>query len=118
MRVVLSFAIGSTLLLACSSAPHRHHDADVVSSTPEPYVRLVNIDSNTLELQIAARKFVPAHGKGPTIWLTGVSHIANPIISPVCSSTSTRKHWSCSRGLLIPRIEPNTPGTGKTPRLQ
>ena len=28
-----------------------------------------------VQLQIAARRFVPARGKGPGIWLTGVSHI-------------------------------------------
>jgi len=28
-----------------------------------------------VQLQIAARRFVPARGKGPAIWLTGVSHI-------------------------------------------
>jgi hypothetical protein len=45
------------------------------SKAPAPYVRTSNGESNVLELQIAARRFVPARGKGPSVWLTGVSHI-------------------------------------------
>src|SRR5262249_34909560 len=31
-----------------------------------------------IQLQIAVRKFIPARGHGPAIWLTGVSHIGDP----------------------------------------
>ncbi|HTL59480.1 MAG TPA: hypothetical protein VL361_27665 [Candidatus Limnocylindrales bacterium] len=44
---------------------------------PEPYVRISNNDSNLVQLQIAVRKFVPARGHGPAIWLAGVSHIGD-----------------------------------------
>lgn len=44
---------------------------------PAPYVRTAGGETNNLQLQIAARRFVPACGKGPTIWLTGVSHIGS-----------------------------------------
>ena len=42
---------------------------------PAPYVRIRNTGSNVVQLQIAARKFVPARHSGPAVWLTGVSHI-------------------------------------------
>ncbi|HXT41424.1 MAG TPA: hypothetical protein VN887_15570 [Candidatus Angelobacter sp.] len=38
-------------------------------------MRVFRGSSNVTELQIAARKFEPAHRKGPTVWLVGVSHI-------------------------------------------
>lgn len=45
---------------------------------PEPYMRVVEVDATTAKLEIAARRFVPAEGTGPTIWLTGVIHIGEP----------------------------------------
>jgi hypothetical protein len=42
---------------------------------PQPYIRVVHPDTNTLELQIAMRRFVPESGPGPTYWLAGTSHI-------------------------------------------
>ena len=42
---------------------------------PQPYIRIVHPDTNTLELQIAVRRFVPDTGTGPTYWLAGTSHI-------------------------------------------
>jgi hypothetical protein len=38
-------------------------------------MRVVHPTSNTVQLQIAARQFLPAGRSGPTIWLTGASHI-------------------------------------------
>ncbi len=44
---------------------------------PQPYTRIANPDSNTVQLQIALRKFTPPHG-GPAVWLAGVMHIGEP----------------------------------------
>ena len=44
-------------------------------SPPQPYMRVTRPDSNTVTLQIAARRFVPPKGSGPVIWLTGASHV-------------------------------------------
>ncbi|QNN24231.1 hypothetical protein HED60_18795 [Planctomycetales bacterium ZRK34] len=52
--------------------------AAVRADEPESYMRVVEVDATTAKLEIAARRFVPAHGAGPTIWLTGVIHIAEP----------------------------------------
>jgi hypothetical protein len=38
-------------------------------------MRVVHGSSNVTELQIAVRRFDPERGKGPAVWLVGVSHI-------------------------------------------
>jgi hypothetical protein len=44
---------------------------------PLPYVRIICADSNHIQLQIAAREFLPQRSRGPAVWLTGVSHIGD-----------------------------------------
>ncbi|HVV73350.1 MAG TPA: hypothetical protein VHI52_17895, partial [Verrucomicrobiae bacterium] len=65
-------------LLAGGCCTRDKSGASAVSSAPQPYVRISKADSNVLSLQIAVRQFVPNRGKGPTVWLTGVSHIGEP----------------------------------------
>src|SRR5260221_6053557 len=67
-----SFIALALILPACSST--RPAAGKI---TPAPYVRIVNSDSNLVQLQIATRKFVPTHGKRAVIWLSGVSHIGD-----------------------------------------
>jgi len=76
MRIGLPATLAATLfLVACSTAHHAKAPPAVVPlPAPEPYVRVIN-GSNTVQLQIAARKFVSPLGKRPIIWLIGVSHI-------------------------------------------
>lgn len=38
-------------------------------------MRVTRPDTNTIALQIALRRFVPAKGYGPNVWLSGVSHL-------------------------------------------
>jgi hypothetical protein len=72
-RAFLALMALLALASGCRTSPHQA--TRVVFAPPAPYVRTSNNPSNTLELQIAARRFIPPRGKGPTIWLTGVSHI-------------------------------------------
>lgn len=44
---------------------------------PAPFTRVANPDEDTFKLQIALRKFVPAEGLGPAVWLSAVSHIGD-----------------------------------------
>lgn len=66
-----------TLVLGCRTSPEHKSTATQTIPPPAPYVRASNGQSNLLELEIAARRFVPIRGKGPTVWLTGVSHIGS-----------------------------------------
>ncbi len=78
-RVVLCLAPGIVLLAGCSSpGGGASRRAQEPIPAPEPYVRIANTDSNRVQLQIAARQFLPAHRGEPVVWLTGVSHIGEP----------------------------------------
>lgn len=46
-------------------------------AAPQAYTRIARTDTNTVELQIAVRKFVPVRHGGPVIWLVGTSHIGD-----------------------------------------
>jgi len=72
MRSIHLVVLALILAPGCRTSP-RNKPAAI--EAPAPYVRTSNGESNLLELQIAARRFVPVHGNGPTVWLTGVSHI-------------------------------------------
>ena len=58
-------------IAGCASGPVRH----AKPGPPEPYMRVQRPDAETVQLQIAVRKFLPARGHGPAIWLAGASHI-------------------------------------------
>ncbi len=77
MRFPRSLFCSLLLLLAgCSSTNERFtRRAEQPIPNPEPYVRLVGVGTNRVELQIAVRKFLPLHRRGPAIWLAGVSHL-------------------------------------------
>jgi hypothetical protein len=40
-----------------------------------PYLKIVRISDEKLELQVAVRRLVPQKGRGAEIWLVGVTHI-------------------------------------------
>jgi dienelactone hydrolase len=74
LAVGLLFAGGRTLAQAPATSPPPAAAA-ITRFAAEPYMRVTNNATGAVELQVAARKLVPANGKGPVIWLTGVSHI-------------------------------------------
>ncbi len=80
MRTVFLASTLATLLLPACSTPHAAGKSGGLEpfAPDQPYVRIVDASSNLVELQIAVRKFVPAHAKGPALWLMGVSHIGEP----------------------------------------
>jgi hypothetical protein len=46
------------------------------NAPPPVYMRVTHPDSNTVQLEIALKQFVPARGEGPAVWLVAASHIA------------------------------------------
>jgi hypothetical protein len=48
------------------------------SYQPAPYTRINRPDTNTVQLQLAVRTFVPVGRRGQTIWLAGASHVGEP----------------------------------------
>ncbi len=76
MRVRTIAVVALSLVAGCSRPGGKQGRTPHELSPPvEPYVRVSTAESNIVQLQIAVRKFVPARGKGPAVWLTGVSHI-------------------------------------------
>jgi hypothetical protein len=47
-------------------------------ATPRPFTRIASPDRQTVQLQIAMRKFVPARREGPAVWLASVMHVGEP----------------------------------------
>jgi len=70
---------GLVFAISGCSGPSRRarHQADLPISPLEPYVRIEETNTNQIQLQIAAREFLPPHRNQPVIWLTGVSHIGD-----------------------------------------
>ncbi len=62
----------------CATCPVNPETGRRPAKTPEPYTQVAYPDADTVELQIAVRKFVSARPDQPVIWLTGVSHIGDP----------------------------------------
>ncbi len=75
MRNML-LVIFATLTLALAGCCTRQRTDSAF--TPHSYTRIANPDTNTVQLQIALRKFVPRYHRGPAIWLAGTMHIGEP----------------------------------------
>lgn len=82
MRCGLSWPLILGLVAAGCSASRSasSHSAGTHPPAPEPlsYVRISDVDSNHVQLQIAAREFLPNRRGRPVVWLTGVSHLGDP----------------------------------------
>ncbi len=75
MRKLVFVLFGALSLswAGCSTTP-----PVVANPIPQPYTRIGNPDTNTVQLQIALRRFAPDRRGGPTIWLAGVMHVGEP----------------------------------------
>jgi hypothetical protein len=71
-----AFILVAALTLALAGCQTRSRAAD--APAPHPYTRIANPDAQTVQLQIAMRKFVPVRGRGPDIWLASVMHVGEP----------------------------------------
>src|SRR5262245_10154718 len=74
-----SLAVWGALLnwpdLAQTPAPAGGAPSQSAFTNSGPYMRVARPDTNTVELQIAVRQFLPRQEKGPEVWLAAVSHI-------------------------------------------
>ena len=72
----LALIFSGALLLALPSHFTQVQAADIPSG--EGYTRIANPSTNTTQLQIALRKFIPEEKAGPAIWLAAVMHVGEP----------------------------------------
>jgi hypothetical protein len=71
--VLIGLSALTLALTGCSSRA-----TATATSAPQAYTRIANPDSNTVQLQIVLRKFVPERHRGPAVWLAGVMHVGEP----------------------------------------
>ena len=78
--LLIIFAAFALALAGCRTQPRAESTPAPHSElrTPHSYTRIANPDTNTVQLQIALRKFVPLHHRGPAIWLAGTMHVGEP----------------------------------------
>ncbi|HRZ58706.1 MAG TPA: hypothetical protein P5525_24970, partial [Candidatus Paceibacterota bacterium] len=60
------------LLVGCAA---RRPVAPLADARPAPYIRAAHGPDGTAELEVGLRAFKPARGRGPTVWLVGVTHL-------------------------------------------
>jgi hypothetical protein len=77
----LSFG-GVIWLVTCAfafnlSAADPSEKAGSTNTASSAYIRVLRSSSNTVQLQIALRKFVPTDRAGPAVWLSGASHVGD-----------------------------------------
>ena len=71
--LIVPLLVAIAVLNGCATRPKGA--AYDPKAPPAPYLRIAYPDDDTVELQIASRRFTPARGKGPVVWLVGASHI-------------------------------------------
>jgi len=81
-----------------------------VDSQPASYLRVARPSTNAVQLEIALRRFVPANGDGPEVWLSGVAHIGSPDYYK-----ALQKHLD-ERGLVLYEGVGGFPSTQSTTR--
>jgi hypothetical protein len=76
LAVTPLFACVVAILAAAHAGCARHQNRDsTASAKPRSYMRVAQPDKDTVALEIAWRKFSPAKGRGPIVWLAGASHL-------------------------------------------
>ncbi len=78
MRRLLLASVGLLFVLLATAGLRADEGDDAASGVPASYIRLDD-QGDHLALEVASREFVRADGKGPTVWLVGAIHIADPV---------------------------------------
>lgn len=74
----LAFALAGCSTRAAKEPSATQSNAGLTATNayaPQPYMRIAHPDTNIVQLQIAARRFVPSRRRGPVLWLVGTSHV-------------------------------------------
>jgi len=64
----------ATVLFLCGSTP-RAAAPPPDGAPPGRYLRTATSTNGSVALEVALRSFVPRHGRGPVVWLVGVTHL-------------------------------------------
>ena len=75
VRVVPLAALLLPVSAVCGQLAAQSQPQDLPAESEAAYLRVVEEPGESIALEIAAQRFVPADGSGPKIGLVGVSHI-------------------------------------------
>jgi hypothetical protein len=89
--------------------------SSALALTSNSYLRVVRPDTNTVQLQVAVRKFAPAGKSGPAIWLVGAAHIGETNYYQ-----ALQKHLDAQPLVLFEGVSerPKKSQAGKTPSAE
>jgi len=86
---------------------------------PEPYTRVARPDADTVQLEITRRRFTPAEGQGPDLWLVAVSHIGETNYFQTLQTFLDRQKLVLYEGVGDPQSMPESEeDTGEAGGLQ
>jgi hypothetical protein len=68
----VSLALFTLVTASCATRPK-----PAAELPPQRYLRTVNDTNGTVALEVAVRSFAPRHGRGPVVWLVGVTHLGD-----------------------------------------
>ena len=71
-RLLLCLVVPLLAAAGCATKPD-----SATNLPPCPYMRVARPDDETIALQIAIRRFTPARGNGPVVWLSAASHLGD-----------------------------------------
>jgi len=103
----------SSLVIAIACATASHAQTDNIKS----YMRVVDVDDNTLRMDMAFRIFAPIDGQGPTIMLGGAIHIADESFYELAQATLDSQDLILFEGVGHHDQDENTPA-GKVQRTK
>ncbi len=83
--------------------------ASLAAAEPKSYMRVVDVDENTLRLDMAFRIFAPADGVGPAIMLGGAIHIADESFYVLAQQTLDAQDLILFEGVGHHEQDENTP---------
>jgi hypothetical protein len=77
LAAALVFAPACGLVAQVAEQPKPESGRKSTALVIEPFMRVTNTSPDMVELQIALRRFTAPGGRGPSVWLSGVSHIGD-----------------------------------------
>lgn len=65
-------------LVGCTHPRSSIPEVDRAAAAAQPFIRVTEPKQRQFRLEIAARRFTPPRGTGPSVWLVGVCHLGDP----------------------------------------
>lgn len=122
-KATLTLAAAIALPLCQARAQNAEHAAaEQARQSTAHYIRVVEDEpNNRIRLELAARSFEPADGKGPTVWLAGAVHIADKSFYESLQNFLDQKDVVLFEGVMPPgagNLDKGAPAEGDDARAK